>query len=171
MKEDEQYVKYILEHTENVMKAYNEYGARILEILGTPSLEGELFRLVCIHDKSKFSLEEFDGYRKKFFPAKDEDLEIAEDEMNLGWLNHMNTNKHHPEFWILREKQGMRPLNMDRVYIAEMILDWIAMGYKFKTNAAQWFENNEEYYKQIMTKSTYYAVSKVLTKLYPEEEE
>jgi hypothetical protein len=163
---DKEYEEYVFEHTENVLKAYLEFGKDILRIMNNEGLDEKLFELVNNHDKSKLSKEEFEGYRKKFFPTKDEDKELADTYMDAAWLHHMNTNKHHPEYWIVREKQGFRPIDMGREYIAEMILDWIAMGYKFKANALQWFKQNEEYYKGIMSKATFYTTKKVVYQLF-----
>jgi hypothetical protein len=167
--EEENYYKYILEHTENVLRAYTDYGDQILKIMGNESLKEDLFNTVNAHDKSKFSGEEFDGYRKFFYPIKNENKDLAKDAMNVAWLHHMNTNKHHPEYWVLRDKDGNHSIPMERLYIAEMILDWIAMGYKFKSNALKWFNKNEQYYKTIMTVSTFYTVKKVLTTLFEED--
>lgn len=57
---------------------------------------------------------------------------------------------------------------MDRLSIAEMILDWVAMGYQFKTDAKQWWIKKNEYYQKNMTKTTFNTVDKVIRELFPE---
>lgn len=88
------------------MKAFTEYGEAILQIMKNESLTNELYHNVFHHDASKFSVEEFEGYRKFFNPADGESKEDAKIEMGKAWLHHMNENKHHPEYWILRDSEG-----------------------------------------------------------------
>jgi len=125
-KQVQKYQEYIIDHKDNVKKAFIEYGMEILGIMKNESLSTKLGMNTNVHDNSKFAIAEFSGYKKKFYPDSDDiGDETIHTEFDKAWLHHMNTNKHHPEYWVMRDKAGDHPIDMDRVYIAEMILDGI----------------------------------------------
>lgn len=174
IKEEEQYLVYIAEHQENVRKAFNQYIDNILSIMKNDSLRTTIEGLVVTHDRSKLSSDEFDDYRKKFFPTSidkkyDYDITVKQD-FDIAWLHHMNFNKHHPEYWVIRDSDGIRPLDMPREYIVEMILDWIAMGMAKNNTALDWFEKKNDYFRQIMSPGTYFTTKLVLAKLFGKED-
>lgn len=164
---ERKYTDYINEHISNINKAFNQYGEYLANIL-----EIDLYELQMViqnHDKSKFSKNEFSGYANYFFAGSNEEKEINKPDMDVAWLHHMNNNQHHPEYWILRDSDGIRPLEMPDIYIAEMILDWTAMGYKFNNTAYDWFNKKEEYYKKCMHSSTFAKTKMTIKELYKED--
>lgn len=168
--QNEKYNNYIHEHCSNVLKAFNKYGTQILNVMGNPSLIDDLYHAALVHDKSKWSIEEYEGYRKHFDPVDDIEKEDPETKLlyDKAWLHHMNTNPHHPEYWIMRDNEnGIRPIDMDRVYIGEMVLDWYSMTLKFHTNTPYgWFNKNKKYYKEYLSPNTYNLVNKIVTTIW-----
>lgn len=129
---EKEYRNYINEHISNIHTAYLKY-ARIL----CEKLNISMFKLshnIDIHDKSKYSEEEFDAYRQYFFPCSDEkkDKEL----FDKAWEHHYKFNRHHPEYWI-NEDGSIK--DMDNIFIAEMLLDWAAMGIKFGDTAYSYY--------------------------------
>ena len=162
--QNEKYNEYVHTHCANVIKAFDKYGKQILDIMGNPSLIDNLYNLALIHDKSKWSIYEYDGYRKHFDPIDNDEKNdlLAKHEYDLAWLHHMNHNPHHPEYWIMRDNNdGIRSIEMDRVYIAEMILDWISVGMAFNSNPLIWLTKNKKYYKEYLAPITYNLVEKI----------
>lgn len=157
---ENEYRQYILEHQKNVKKAFNEYGILLckeLEVnVGAISLQ------VQSHDQSKFSKEEFEIYRRKFF-KKDNEPEISDHEFNLGWLMHIHNNPHHPQFWVLHDEGKNYVYDMPNNYIIEMLLDWIAMGYKFNSKCYDYY--NDKGKNKDFSKSTRLKVEMLLEKI------
>lgn len=133
---EEQYKNYIAEHVGNVKLANEQYGKALCIILGVNPKD--VNDLVAKHDQSKFLDGEFDSYRQFFYPEDGE--EKNKQLFDLGWLFHQNRNPHHPEFWILRDGHNIRIMDMPKKYIVEMLLDWAAMGYKFKDTAYNYYQ-------------------------------
>lgn len=67
---DKATLEYTDGHIQRVNKAYAKYGKQILEALNIPSSEKELYTRCINHDKSKYSEDEFIGYRMHFSPKK-----------------------------------------------------------------------------------------------------
>lgn len=139
MNKDTEYRKYILEHQKNIKKAFNEYGILLCKELNINI--GVISLQIQSHDKSKMLNPEFDLYRRKFF-KKDDESEISDHDFNLGWLMHIHNNPHHPEFWVLHDGEKKYVYDMPDNYIIEMVLDWIAMGYKFNSKCYDYYKSN-----------------------------
>ena len=58
---------------------------------------------------------------------------------------HRFHNKHHPEYWTYVDEY-YKPvvLDMPPIYIAEMLLDHQAMGYKFGDNAYNYYQKTKD---------------------------
>lgn len=130
MKEKE-YIKYINEHCSNVRIAFLKYGEQLCRLLNVSlhSLEENINR----HDQSKFSEEEFEGYRNWFYPCTDE--EKNKEEYDKAWIHHYTNNPHHPQYWI---RDGYTE-DMPSVFIAEMLCDWQGMAIKFGTSTYEYY--------------------------------
>ena len=134
----EKYRNYITEHINNVKKAFDTYGELLCE-----ELELEITAMqyqIDNHDNSKWSAEEFEPYARKFFP---EGKRIISDyDFNKAWMHHTQYNCHHPEHWLFYDydTKKITIYDMPDKYIAEMICDWIAMGYKFNNKAYEYYE-------------------------------
>ena len=148
----EAYKKYIDNHISNVQKCFDFYGKAICEKLKID--HDRLMSIIEDHDKSKYSEEEFEGYRSYFYPTDDEEAEkkstfggFLKKKFDAAWLHHLRTNNHHPEFWInFNGETGYECNTMDRYAIAEMLLDWAAMGITNEDTAYDYF------YKSVATK-------------------
>ena len=65
-----EYKHYIDEHIRNIRIAYKYYGKQLCERL---KIDYErLGEMVKVHDRSKYTEEEFDGYRSYFYPTLEE---------------------------------------------------------------------------------------------------
>ena len=112
----EEYMKYIVEHTDNVMKAYNKLFKdpdKIFVLNGyteeeTREILETLYLEIQEHDASKYMNLEFEAYRKRFNPTKKEQELYKKDtntehlmveEYNKAWHHHYTRNAHHPKFW------------------------------------------------------------------------
>lgn len=138
-----EYNKYIVEHINNVKKAFEEFGDTLCMHLNVN--KDTLRELVDKHDLSKFGTDEFEGYRQFFYPKDGE--EKSKTAMDMAWLHHMNTNPHHPQYWELRDGEASKTLDMPSEYIAEMILDWQAMSYKFGGTPLTYYNESGKYKK------------------------
>lgn len=128
------YFEYLDKHHEYILKAFDKYGKKLSDALDVDI--SKVKELVDIHDQSKKESEdEINGYISHFYPYKNDD--IGEESFGLrraiyekGLLHHYNSNPHHPEFWIYVnvDKSKMEAKPMDGIYIAEMLLDWIAFS-------------------------------------------
>lgn len=154
----DQYIKYIIEHQENVIEAFNRYGELLCQKLGIPvsSLEQNCKN----HDKSKFSTYEFEGYRQYFYHVSGEKRD--EELFKKSWLHHQNNNMHHPEYWVLRTETGIaETLDMPDLYIAEMLIDWAAMSMKFNDTVEKYY--NKKGYSHPFSEKTRNKVESLLS--------
>lgn len=155
---EEQYKDYIDEHRQLLKFAFEMFIKRINK--GTFWLDEKelqmLTVLVEIHDNVKFSDNEFHGYRNKYYPAAGE--EIVENVFKQAWLHHQNSCPHHLEYWQLRRGEQLIPLDMPRVYILEMLLDWQALGMKFENSSEWYWQQNKGKFR--MTEKTREEIEK-----------
>lgn len=85
-----------------------------------------LWQLI-LHDCSKFCPIEFFGYLNK----ENKQSNIYKN----AWLHHQNHNKHHYQYWILREDGKSIPLPMPMNYVREMVCDWIAANKAYSSSS------------------------------------
>ena len=137
--EENMYLQYIRDHIDRVRKSFDERGPLLQRVLGLTHDEmAKLSTRVSEHDESKYSLDEFPAYRNWFYPAAKEEKD--DNAFALAWQHHYKTNDHHPEYWIVN---GI-PTEMNKVAIAEMILDWEAMSRNFGGNPRTWYESSKK---------------------------
>ena len=122
---ERKYREYINEHITNVRIAWLKYKDILCKKLNVnPYI---LSNNIDKHDHTKYSEEEFEGYRQYFYPCSDE--EPNEELFNLAWKHHYKNSPHHPEYWVDEDNKYIK--DMEPIYIAEMLLDWEAMSMKF----------------------------------------
>lgn len=139
------YKKYIEDHKANVMKAYDEVKENpIIYQCGGDDLLNRLYNRVLAHDDSKYSKEEFEPYRKNFFPINQQEKENNKADFDKAWEHHWRNNSHH---WQYRQnKKTFDRNNMEDVLdVIENVLDWIAMGYHFNDRPTDYYNNNKEH--------------------------
>ena len=144
-----EYLDYIEEHYNNVQKAFevSKIKWKELPIIYDDWKFNRLKSLVEFHDDSKLSEHEFVQYRKYFFPTEYEEYyanssqgvpakAFAKKGFDYAWEHHKSNNYHH---W-----QSLQDhMFYEELYVAEMVLDWIAMGYKFNNTAIEQYEKEK----------------------------
>lgn len=156
------YKRYVDEHIENVNKAFSEFGPVLCKALSVDL--GRLKEMITIHDQSKYDEEEFEGYRKYFYPTSLEDSkDLNQYAFDLAWNHHVKNNPHHPEFWVRQDEDTgeLIPEDIPNTFIAEMLLDWQSMGYKFGDNAYQYW--NSDKCKKFLSPATKAKVEEVIS--------
>lgn len=142
--QEKRYEKYIEEHRENISKAFNELNKTtiILQYGGWDLLE-IMEERINTHDLSKYSKEEFDAYRKNFFPINEKEKENNKVAFEKAWEHHWKNNSHH---WQNRkDKKTFNKKDLEQVAdVLENVCDWLAMGYKFGDRPYQYYEKNKD---------------------------
>lgn len=95
----------------------------------------DIFDQVSKHDESKYGKKEYEAYNNYFYNERTPEVEK---QFDYAWLHHLHNNKHHWQYWLLKEDDSyvitdngttndmcvMKALDMPDKYIAEMIADW-----------------------------------------------
>lgn len=111
---------------------------------------------VKVHDASKYSDEEFYGYRRHFNPTEmeksitdDNIIANADAEYEKAWIHHYKNNSHHPKYWVnylgdtgIPDKNAPAEV-MGLPDIIEMICDWEAMHMKFHSDTVEWYNGDK----------------------------
>lgn len=120
-----QYDQYISNHKSAVTQAYDWFVRNTNDVLPKENLLKTAYRRVIVdeHDLSKMSKEEYSAYDEYFYG--DEKNEEINNRFQNAWLNHIHKNPHHWQHWVLiNDDEGEVVLDMEHVYIVEMICDW-----------------------------------------------
>jgi hypothetical protein len=165
---DIQYLKFIIKHKYFVTRECFKMG---------------LYWRGLVHDLSKFLPKEWIAYRNYFygtykpyeqfssglkyeFDCFKISKEYIEQQLDYAWLNHQHKNKHHWQYWVLRQDSGVTiALEMPDVYIKEMVCDWIGAGLAItgKREFKQWYADNKN--KMKLHKNTRDKVESLLNKI------
>lgn len=130
-----EYLDYIATHKKNVEKAWD-----YVKKIDNPYIRDNLDIIednIKKHDNSKYEPDEFDSYRKKYFPLNDEESEEVMDNIQNIFKLHYSRNPHHWEYWLDDNgeldysKHSDEEIDND-VMIAyiEMLCDWASFGLK-----------------------------------------
>lgn len=99
-----------------------------------------------LHDWSKFRPSEFFPYAKYFYGKYEGDEKVKVNEnFNKAWLHHIHRNKHHWQYWILREDDGdTKHIPIPRKHLKEMLADWHGAGKAIngKKDTVNWYNKN-----------------------------
>lgn len=161
---EREYKDYVMTHIQNVEEAFH----RLIEPLkhkydktvdDAIDLCGQY---ITMHDLSKFSKQEFDAYRKHFYPTDSErKVQTKEDpEFDLAWEHHHKNNPHHPFHWVNGDTKQTMPLN----FIFEMLCDWSSVSKHFveehgeNTSVVKWYDSKAKEEKEAFTDKTREAV-------------
>lgn len=148
------YLWYVLRHKWFVFVECLKYGIPLLGLF---------------HDLSKFSFAEWSPYVNYFYGYKPTDKEVKlacscgvylkstdeiNDEFNTAWNHHQKRNKHHWQYWVLREDNGKTiALPMPDRYRKELLADWRGCGKALgKPDTKQWYLHNRD--KMVLHKDT-----------------
>lgn len=136
-------------------------------------LGGIGFWRLILHDASKYSLKEFLPYARQFFGSypswKEDNLlvrfpsytgltkESVKNDFDVAWNYHQKRNPHHFQMWILiNDEDRTYPLPMPKVYIREMVADWLgaSMAYTGSWVMVNWMNRNLNNYADKMHQDT-----------------
>ena len=149
----QRYAKSLTEHIRSVGFAY-------CDVLGLRRNGG------LLHDKSKWTPEEFPFYARHFHGGGDP-VGLAG-----AWLHHIHNNPHHWQHWMFPD--GYSPdgpnvidgcLEMPAEYVNEMVADWIgsSVAYTGKDDMTDWLKDN--YSKIRLHPNSRYHLEVVLAEL------
>ena len=158
-----EYIEYIDNHQANVWNAWCKNMNLFLDIfpfLSDLVNQKKIQNNIIIHDKSKYSDEEFEPYRIQFFSINDKEKEGNKENFDMAWKHHYTNNMHHWNYWVNEKGEAKE---MDDFSIIEMICDWMAMGVQFNNTAAEYYEKNKD--KINLASNTRIKVESILIKI------
>lgn len=130
-----EYLNYIDEHKKNVEKAWE-----VVKQIDNPYIKDNLDIIeenIKKHDSSKYNNDEFNWYRKKYFPIDDNEANEVIDRINEIFKLHYSRNPHHWEYWLDEEgnldynKHSEDTIDKDiMIAYIEMLCDWASFGIK-----------------------------------------
>lgn len=151
-----QYLDYVEDHVTNVATAFSELSDAcdgkeywVGDDYSWYTLMGE----VVEHDLSKLSKEEFVPYRDYFYPVADNDK--SESGFGAAWEHHKTKNPHHHETAVNYSD------------LVHMVIDWMAMSYKFKDCPRKFYEKVKPSMGDHITKDHHEFISRQFD--HPEE--
>lgn len=118
--------------------------------------------LGLLHDLSKFRPDEWLPYANWFYGPRYSDQEVHQamrvgvwlpytselgNQFDYAWLHHQRRNKHHYQYWLLKEDSGaLKPLKMPKRYVLEMIADWRAASRAITgtDNTPAWYDEHAD---------------------------
>lgn len=141
--QEERYMRYVQKHRIRMADAYKE----MLTCPEVMNLGNEVLIMlkqrVVFHDITKFKAEEFDAYRKNFFPISKKEKEDNLENFEKAWQHHYDNNSHH---WQHRRHNTEFNKNDPEqvVNVLENVCDWLAVGYTYKNRPYQYYEKHKE---------------------------
>jgi len=144
------YVDYISKHLYYVRKIglvlYREFSL-------APSFVKQLHE----HDADKFERNKWIAYYKRFYAKKQSD-----ENMDKYWLDHVHKNKHHWNYWVILDDDGETLVEMPRLYVFEMLADWMSVGKSLRDNYdfRIWLRNKKP--KIVLHKNTYKFIKSIV---------
>lgn len=158
-----EYRKYIREHRNNVSTVFKFWLKTDDSKVFSEDEISILSKNIYNHDLSKYGDEEFEPYRKEFFPIDGETSDKKE--FSMAWNHHQKSNPHHWQYWVLPKKIENEAIPIPMCYVVEMLCDWTAMSFQKEGSVTVWFES--ELPKMIIHEKT----KETIRNLIPEFEE
>lgn len=159
-----EYMDYLEDHRRNVQEAYDSYMIPLASRIRDPELVWDI-RTACskipLHDLSKYSTQEFEGYRMRYYPQEgDPPVEVVNAMYEEAREHHRRENPHHYQHWV--DEDG--PQDMSGEAIIEMICDWIAMSVFDGNDVSEWWADEKKKVKKdnLMTDWTMDRVDMIL---------
>lgn len=144
------YDQYLVDHKANVRKGFEWLCENLPEVVN-PKEKFE-WQICVNHDFSKNDPDEYDAYDKYFYGGSNKRSYEVVQNFRMAWLNHIHKNPHHWQHWILINddpEEGEIILDMEYLYIIEMICDWWAFSWQ-KGNLTEifgWYDEHKDYMK------------------------
>ncbi len=109
-------------------------------------LDEETVRKIIVnHDRSKYTKEEYQAYDEYFFTGSIQ--ANLKERFEEAWLHHIHNNPHHWQYWTIPEgPDSIKPIEMPKLAILEMIADWGSFAYRKKDGQEliNWYENHRD---------------------------
>lgn len=111
--------------------------------------QSTLTTLVEEHDDSKYNEEEFEPYRKHFYPVDDEES-LNTEEFKNATFHHITNNSHHWEFWCELGEDGLFTLKDDidehsyLLSVIERACDNACMSQFYNNRVRDWYDENKD---------------------------
>lgn len=137
------YDEYLTQHVAGVQKAFDWLLLHLPKYVPTDILDA-VTENIAIHDRSKYSDEEYVPYAEYFYGRKTAKVEEA---FNYAWLHHIHNNPHHWQYWVLiHDDEPEENLEMPQEYIVEMICDWWSFSWKTGklSEIFSWYNNHKD---------------------------
>jgi hypothetical protein len=132
-----EYTNYIIEHCENVRKAYDW-------LVDHKIIKNEFLMHIIHHDLSKWQDEEYKAYDKYFYGKKN--TEEINEAFNFAWLHHIHNNPHHWQHWVLiNDDDGTQALEMPEGFVVEMFCDHASFSFKTGNleEVSKWYKDHK----------------------------
>ena len=160
------YDEYLREHRDNVAKGLSWLEMNLPDILKDVNILSLRDQICLDHDKSKFSIAEYDAYDAYFY-GKNKSHEVVQN-FKDAWLHHIHRNPHHWQYWVLINDdpgRGTEVLDMPYEYIIEMICDWWSFSWKSGElwEIFSWYNQNKAYMQ--LSSKTRKTVEDILLKM------
>ena len=137
------YKQHIWEHKQNILKAYFEMlKCKDLDwIILDPEIQEKLWVRALEHDDSKFEKEEFEPYRKHYFPIDKNEYLDNQELYSKAWEHHKRANDHH---WQARVNWKDEDFDIEtELACLENIMDWLAVGYACGDRPYEYYEEHK----------------------------
>lgn len=138
---EKEYIKYIENHKFLIEQAFDEMVmCPDMQWLTWEFYHVDLYDRIKNHDNSKYEIEEFDAYRKNYYPVNKEEKELNKEDFEKAWKHHYESNRHH---WQCRQFDNCKDNKLSKEQILdclENICDWMAVGYDKGDRPYQFYE-------------------------------
>ena len=159
----DRYDDYLQKHINAVKIAFDWLTTNLPELFKGYDSD-VLGSIIGHHDNSKWDDEEYFAYCEYFYGESR--TQEVEDNFDYAWLHHQHNNPHHWQHWLLREDDGgTKALEMDYIYVIEMICDHWAFSW-VKGDLFEifnWYDQNKS--KMILHPNTQSLYEDILEKI------
>lgn len=145
----DQYDRYLDQHRRNVRRGWEWLVDNLPDLFTKVDLHAMKTQILN-HDSSKNAPEEYAAYDRYFYGGN-KSFRVVQD-FRRAWLHHIHENPHHWQHWVLNNdepEEGEVILEMDYIYIIEMICDWWAFSWQ-KGDLSEifsWYDKHQKYIK------------------------
>lgn len=159
------YDNYLEQHKGNVRKGFEWIRDNLPELIEGFNDNYE-WQIGIAHDQSKTQPDEYNAYDRYFY-GRNRSYQVIQD-FNRAWLQHIHRNPHHWQHWVLindNPNEGEIILDMDYIYILEMICDWWAFSWNSGnlSEIFNWYDQHKDYMK--LSEKTRVTVEDILHKI------
>ena len=144
--QEKKYKEYIDNHKKNVVETWEELKKNkiihdyiLSESQNVEDIDKIMDEKVLIHDNSKYEEEEWEPYRKRFYPVNEEEKRLSKKDFFKAWSHHKKVNSHHHEHWEEISQNDKMPLTD----VVEMCCDWISMSKVLGGTALSWYNSQK----------------------------